>query len=631
MPIINPPIDEQRISMKTLLFGLFSLFILGSCSTIQNYPYFDSAIHDRNRAPSSIEVPTSTEAEYSKKDWVDKRSDADSLYLQAELKSQQGESKAAVKMFEKVAEMDTQSDQLYHRIANEYFRLSQVKESLVWTEKALKLNPQNKESLLLAAGLYSSSKDYVKAEKIYKQLIQNYKDDPESYLYLAALYAEQKKYDKAMIYFGKAEKFDDYSQKHLVYYYRARTWIEKDGLTEKSKIIKDLKLSLKSKVDFFEGLQLLAKIIERTEGSQKTYNFIESYQKENGPFPVLAEILSQYYLKKADYDKAFEQLEVIEGATKDPIEVKLKMALILIDKKIYDRAIVRLEELNQIAPDSDKIKYYLAAIYDETKKYDQAIAVYQQIPVDSGYYEESMKRVAYIYKSQFKVDQAIAVLEKLIKDKPMQMQSYLALASFYENIENYEKAEALLIKAENKFTDNTSILFNLAIIFDKQNKKNQMFDYMKKVIAKDSNHAQALNYVAYSLMDMNKDMDRAEELALKAYSIDSEDPYIADTVGWLYYKKGEYTKSLVYLTKAYKMVPNVGIIVDHLADVYMKLNKVSKAITLYKKALTLETDDIKKKAIMDKLSKTTPEKNRFPASMTAVEADDVLSTDGLGK
>src|SRR5207244_2381360 len=108
--------------------------------------------------------------------------------------------------------------------------------------------------------------------------------------------------------------------------------------------------------------------------------------------------LSQHYIEKGEYDKAYEQLEVLDASADDQIQVKLKMALILIDKKVFDLAVEKLQEILTLAPESDKVRFYLSAVYEEKRQFQMAFDQYMLIGKDSTYFEESRTHAAYLSK-----------------------------------------------------------------------------------------------------------------------------------------------------------------------------------------------------------------------------------------
>ncbi len=111
-----------------------------------------------------------------------------------------------------------------------------------------------------------------------------------------------------------------------------------------------------------------------------------------------------------------------------------------------------------------------------------------------------------------------------------------------EEQKKFNEAISYLKLADAKFHKNAQVNYFLGTLFDRLNDKENMLFHMNKVIDADSEHVQALNYLAYSLAEMKKDLRRAEQLALKAEKLDQTDAFIKDTVGWVYYQKGDYVK-----------------------------------------------------------------------------------------
>lgn len=604
------------------VISLLGFCFLSACAT-KPYPYFDSAMNDHNRAPSSVALPADETIHTVHSDKVNQQAQLDYLFLSAEMSALEGQNVEAISRLEAAHEIDNKSTVILYKLAMENYRVGKNDEALKWIDKALTLKPNQKDLNILAASLYSSGKQYQKSEAVYKKLISLDKADPDAYLYLAAIYSEQKRYDEAIRYFTKLTKFKNYEQKHLAYYYGARTKFEANRVKYFNQIKSDLRLSLKEKPEYLEALQFLGQLIEKTEGKKKVFELYAEHQKKYGPIPRLAEVLSQFYLEAGDYDKAYVQLEIVESSTQDPIQVKLKLALILIDKKMYDKALVRLEELNELVPESDKVKFYLASLYQETKKFDLAIKVYLEIQASSKHYEDAVKNAATLQKEAGQSMKALELLKQLAQDKPENVMNHIAYAQFLEDAKQYDEALSVLNLAQVKFPKEAQVEYFIGTMFDKKNDKSSMFEHMHKAVKLDPNFALALNYIAYSMMEMNQDMVKAEEYALKAYSIDKNDPYIVDTVGWIYYQKADYIKAAEYLEKAHQAMPQVAVIADHLGDTYVKLNKFDKAYDVYKKAINNETDPERLKQMSFKLSETKvkQDKVRMPAGITATKID----------
>jgi tetratricopeptide (TPR) repeat protein len=80
-------------------------------------------------------------------------------------------------------------------------------------------------------------------------------------------------------------------------------------------------------------------------------------------------------------------------------------------------------------------------------------------------------------------------------------------------------------------------------------------------------------------------------LVKKANEISPNRGYIIDSLGWVYYKKGQLDKALEYLLEAVELTSDDPSIMEHLGDVYNDKGDVLKALQYYEKGLELNEDD----------------------------------------
>lgn len=559
-------------------------------------------MNDRNRAPASIGIPESYVGDAPIIDNVHNQAEADFLFLKSDLESLAGRSSESIELLKAALIYDPQAATIMQKLAIEFYKRGQTRDALYWAERAKATAPEDRDIQLLVGGLYTTTKNYAKAEAVYSALLKKDKMDSEAILYMGAVYTEMKDYKKALNCFSKLKTHAQYASKHMAYYYSARVMLEQNRKDSMALAEVELKKAIDLKHDFFEGISLLGQLIQKNKGSTQAFRFYIDTQKKYGPIPKLAEILSQYYIEKNDYDKAYEQLEILDSNADELYQVKLKMALILIEKKQFDPAIAKLEEILASAPESDKVRFYLSAVFEEKKEFKNAYQQYMQIAKDSSYFEEARLHAAYLAKLMGEPDKAINVLEASIQNKVENPQTYFLMTQFHEENKDFKKSLDVLKLAEEKFPENPQVFFYKGSIQDKMNLKQDMILSMKKVLELDQDHVQAMNYLAFSWAELGQELEQAEKLARKAVSKEKEDAFILDTLGWVLYKKGQYKEAKGILEKAYEMQPSVGIIAEHLGDVYTKMNKLEKAKILFIKASEDETDDSRKKDILQKIS-----------------------------
>ena len=111
-----------------------------------------------------------------------------------------------------------------------------------------------------------------------------------------------------------------------------------------------------------------------------------------------------------------------------------------------------------------------------------------------------------------------------------------------------------------------------------------------------------MNYLAYSWLERNYNVDIAIEMLKEAYGKEKNNPYITDSLGWAYYIIGNYKLAEKYLNQAVQLKPNDSVIMDHYGDSLWMLGRKQQAKYFWKNVLKNEdTDELNIEAIKNKL------------------------------
>ena len=111
-----------------------------------------------------------------------------------------------------------------------------------------------------------------------------------------------------------------------------------------------------------------------------------------------------------------------------------------------------------------------------------------------------------------------------------------------------------------------------------------------------------LNYLAYSWLERNINIDEAIKMLIKAHNLKKDDPYITDSLGWAYFLIGNYEMADKYLNLAIQIKPYDPVIMDHYADTLWMLGRRIQAKYLWSNVLKIESvKTTDKEAIKEKL------------------------------
>ena len=447
---------------------------------------------------------------------------ADYHFALGEALSFDGESEKAIEEFKLATVYDAQSASIRLRLGNEYLKQGLLTEALEQAEQAYQMDQESVEVQLFLGGLYTALKMYRPALEHYQFALKKEPENADILLNIGALFAEEERFDEAENYFMKATRLPENEKKHLAYYYMG-LMREGQGAAHYKQAEKAYTDGLQNNPEFDEGVLVLAGLYTKQGKKEKAYKLLESFQEQFGPKKNIAYELQNLYLEDENYDKAYKHLVTLESYEPQILNIKVKIALILIEKKKYDEAIVKLEEIINIEPSSDKIRFWLAAVYEEKNNVDLAIRNFQKIEGVSTYFADAVVHAAFLYRKKHDLKSAGDLLQKSIAVRDDVPQFYAFYASVLDELREYKKGISMLERGLKKFPDDTQIRFYLGSMYDRVGRTDDTIVEMRKVIAIDENHVQAINYLAYTFAEGNINLEEAETLAAHAAAHDIAD------------------------------------------------------------------------------------------------------------
>ncbi len=171
-----------------------------------------------------------------------------------------------------------------------------------------------------------------------------------------------------------------------------------------------------------------------------------------------------------------------------------------------------------------------------------------------------------------------ALLQRAINNTNNKPSYYLNLVYFYYlQKEEYRKAEEILKEGLTTTPNDTDLNFALAHVYEKSSRLDDMVRQLKKTLALDPDHTDALNYLGYYYADREINLNEAERLINKALTLKPDNPYFRDSLGWVYFKQGRHGDSLREIKKAMDIAKYDPHMYEHLGDIYLKMGREEDA------------------------------------------------------
>ncbi|MDO5630575.1 MAG: tetratricopeptide repeat protein [Paracoccus sp. (in: a-proteobacteria)] len=99
--------------------------------------------------------------------------------------------------------------------------------------------------------------------------------------------------------------------------------------------------------------------------------------------------------------------------------------------------------------------------------------------------------------------------------------------------------------------------------------------------------ASLLNYLGYSWIDRNMNLERGLDMIKQAVELAPNDGYIQDSLAWAYYRLGRYDEAVAPMENAARSMSNDPLINDHLGDIYWMVGRKREAEIQWRRALSL--------------------------------------------
>ena len=138
-------------------------------------------------------------------------------------------------------------------------------------------------------------------------------------------------------------------------------------------------------------------------------------------------------------------------------------------------------------------------------------------------------------------------------------------------------------------------LFKYGILLERNGKiKSSEKIIQQSLDISNNSYPYILNYLAYLWVDNNRNLDKSEKMLIKAVEESNyQDGAIIDSLGWLYFKKGNLNLAEKWISDAYRLEPSEPEIIDHLSQIYFKLGRYKEAKFLDNKILLFHEDYFK--------------------------------------
>ena len=474
-------------------------------------------------------------------------------------------------------------------MAQDYMRLGKSEMAIETAHDAIALAPRNVNYRRTLAQAFLSEYNTDSAEVEYSKIIAIDTMQVEDIIMLAQLY-QRNNPEKAAELYGKALKLngpDIPTMMQLVQIYNSLNKYDKS-----ISVLQDMLKVDPSNEAIKEGL---SDLYVQTDRNQEALGILEDLMRSHRDDFNLKARAATVYLRMKDFGKADSLLDVIFTSDSSRTDAKFTIAQFYLDEMQHDSATIPFAQqifarLIELYP-NDARSYLLAGLGASYANQDSIAEVYldKSISIDSTN-RNSWQAIGVLYYQKNDFDKMVQAMSRAVRIFPEDFRINLFYGLALNRAGRNSDAVIPLEKAVSLKPSDMDALSTLALVYEALNRYDDAYRIYETALRVDSKNSLILNNYAYSLSERGISLQKALRMAQLAVQLDPKNSAYLDTMGWVYFKLGDYKNAESFVKEALSVRNQPGdgspaTLEEHLGDIYAKMGDIKRAVEYWEKAL----------------------------------------------
>ena len=398
---------------------------------------------------------------------------------------------------------------------------------------------------------------------------------------------------------GSFSQFDDNTQRAVAAAIESLSsrWPNDDEIAIAATLLARLKQ------DWQLAESLILPVLQRSPGDVRSimlWTQLQIDQSVEDPLERLVEAVTEYpentelrlqYARllgaEGDYSGAQAQFAILLALDPDNPDMLSTAALLDFELERYDAALAKFLHLIALEARLDEAFYYVGRIRAAEDRYPEAVEAFASVRPSREF------RDAKVRAAQILIDTAFAsdirhFFQAQRRTYPSAAEQLFLLEA--ESLRDWEgESLAAYDRGLSAFPQSFSLLYGRAMIYESEDSLQAMEHDLRSILAQDPNHAATLNALGYSLTNRTQRYEEAAVLIERALALSPGDPAIMDSLGWVYYKLGQYVQSESLLREAHAAFPDPEV-AAHLGEVLWAQGREVEAKDVWQDGLNRVSD-----------------------------------------
>ena len=355
-------------------------------------------------------------------------------------------------------------------------------------------------------------------------------------------------------------------------------------------------------------------------GAAAATGIYESFEKKLPRHPLVQEGLRETRAGK-------KMPPLVDSAQAGAAEALYGIGATLTRRGGEDLALVYLQLALYLQPNHPLALLSLADLYESVKKPEMAIKVYQRMPANSPLKRNAQIQLATNLDAADRSEEAIKILKGVTAEAPKDIEAIMALGNIERGRKKFNDCAATYsqaIDAMASITDkNTWVTYYYRGICEERSKQWSKAEAdMRKALELQPEQPHVLNYLGYSWIDQGINLDEGMKMIKRAVDQRPDDGYIVDSLGWAFYRIGNFEEAVKNLERAIDLKPEDPTINDHLGDAYWRVGRTLEAKFQWAHARDLKPEPEELPKIEAKIANGLPDGDTSSAASAGKKKED---------
>jgi tetratricopeptide (TPR) repeat protein len=507
-------------------------------------------------------------------------------YLVGQLRYEREEYDEALKEFAKTRElMEGPQPEVHRKLAELYLREGDLSLAATEARAAKEAGLKEQEILFLTAGILDVQGDLNGAKEQYDLLLQDDKAPHEARILLLDILYRLGESTRVQQLFKQLEELA--KKDSAIRYFIGRALERQGDIVGAERSIAQAYAEEPRRLVYLLDLVRLRLKLQNSEGAHEILIKALKQDPANIVIKRVAAVLTQ---RPTDIMRVLGEYDVVPSLPGDTLDTRFRIALHLVEKQDIGGAIRELSLVLAKAPLNADARYYLGTLFVGAGRKKEGVAEFLKITSESKIFVKSRTLVAFVLRQEKEYQRAAHAIDEALKVEKGNRQLLDYLIVILREGKEYARAERELRLAIERTPEDLKLRTALALVLLDLGKREEAERMMDAVLSINDKDAEALNFVAYSLAETGRELDRALKYVQRALELQPKNGYFLDTLAWVYFQRKEYDSAKSAIEQAIAIAGNDVVLLEHHGEILLALGERSEAVALFKKALDQQAD-----------------------------------------